>query len=82
MTGAPNPPYGTSGISAIGRIGNQNMLDSLTVRQSVLERVDAVENDDTWKGDLSEQYEGGASVGVKRKAVVYPTLAHEGRQDV
>lgn len=52
-----------SGVPTIGRIGIRNMQDSLTVRQSVLERVDAVENDDTWKGDLSEQTSTGKRLG-------------------
>lgn len=30
------------------------MLGALTLGQSVLEGVDAVQNDDTWKGDLLE----------------------------
>lgn len=40
--------------STIIRSGVLNALGSLTVRQSVLERVDTVQHDDTWKGDWSE----------------------------
>jgi hypothetical protein len=73
-----------SGVSAIGRIGAQSMQGSLTVRQSVLERVDAVENDDTWKGDFvrTHIYGRAARLEVKWKAVVHPTLAHEGKWEV
>lgn len=54
MTRATQSTIRDSGVFTTGRIGTQNMQGPLTVRQSVLERVDAVENDDTWKGDLSE----------------------------
>jgi len=41
---------------------------ALTVGQSVLERVDAVQNDGTWKGELSEHgYMGDASVGDRKQ---------------
>lgn len=55
-----DPPHGTpQSIES----GAQKVMGSLTVRQSVLERVDAVQNDDTWKGDLSEHRStGGGSV--------------------
>lgn len=66
----------------MGRMGTRNTQDSLTVRQRILDRVDAVENDETWKGELSEHTSSGRRLGrVKREAVIHSALAHEGNRN-